>query len=233
MPSGRWSTVGTALWACCRSELTSSQNLNKENTISTQKVFLPSLSFPAGQFPLVLINGSQVTRHASLENKTLYIFVSCGKNVLDNKCLISHHNLFHLFIYRNLPELEHGNVECFNCRLLLLIVEPFGNCDAQQNSKCFLKLFFRKILQQNRKLFLSDLICESHCCITFISLDHRLCWNKLWPNWLPASCDNDSPILIPPPLTLCSGAARGSRAGSRLSCSERTGSSSAHRSWRH
>lgn len=27
MPSGRWSTAGTALWACCRSELSSSQNL--------------------------------------------------------------------------------------------------------------------------------------------------------------------------------------------------------------
>lgn len=33
--------------------------------------------------------------------------------------------------------------------------------------------------------------------------------------------------------THCSGAVRGSRAGSRLSCSEHTGSSCAHRSWRH
>lgn len=32
MPSGRWSTLGSALWACCRSELTSSQNLKAENT---------------------------------------------------------------------------------------------------------------------------------------------------------------------------------------------------------
>lgn len=155
MPSGRWSTVGTTLWACCRSELTSSQNLNKENTASTQNVFLSSLSFPASQFPLVMINGSQVTRHASLENKTLYVFVSCGKNgqQISN---FSPQLISSIFYFVENCLNSSMVMESFNCRLLLLIVEHFGNCDAQQNSKRFLELFFRKILQQNRKLILPN-----------------------------------------------------------------------------